>query len=127
MKNFEEKQLKKIERQIWWIETKVGWLRFVSGKIAGYNSIGSSPLLLYLPIAGFIFAVYVILDKFLISKLLIKKQLIVFFWIVLFLVFCFLGRILEKRTLSYINFLEQRLNFLYKKKSNLTEIINHKS
>lgn len=107
------KELKKIDREIWWLEVKIGWLRFVSGKSV------SEPLMYFLIIAP-LFFVYLIFDKYLISKVLEEKLLRWVIVIVLILLSFYLMYILDKIVSRRVMFLEKKLNFLYKQRSKLT-------
>jgi hypothetical protein len=116
----EKSQIKKIDRKIWWIETKVGWLRFISGKSV------SEPLIYLVVIAPF-FIFYLFFDKYLISKLSEQKLLKWLVIITLFFLSLYVFSIIDKKISKRIKFLEEKVNLLYKEKSNLIEIINYKS
>ena len=118
MKNFEEKQLKKIERQIWWIETKIGWLRFVSG-FSIITPIRFFPIMYFLiicPLCIVYFTIYHFYDLAKIAKIFVIS--------VLFLLACYFAYALDKKVLSKIKSIEQKLGSLYTKRRNLNDIIN---
>ncbi len=121
MKSLEEKQLKKIERQIWWMEIKVGWLRFMIGK-PEFSQFRFVSIMYYFLIFIPLYFIYLVIDDFYI----LEKSSSIFVIILLFFLACVLGIILDKKIFRKIEFMDQRLSSFYKRKFDLIEIINNK-
>lgn len=116
--NNTEIQLRKINREIWWLETKIDWLRFVS---TGHGPGKMTDLFLII----LAFVIYVVVGIFLMKQfgyeIRYNKSLHISFVVILFFISCYCSYLLSKEMAKKLKFLDKKLIILYKKRRNISD------